>query len=195
MNQNKRRILVQYFLRTLKKKIESESPETINPIFLNLFERDQLVKILKWLFIGKIPKEYDVEKMTNEEILHAIGDDLHILSYCVEHWTKELEQKISPIEVNGVLEQLGLESHYLNSKAIAFWDEYDYSNYNSLKAKAGKEQPMYGIFDADVKEEDKYFITTLPAKLYETEELAEAELNHLIAEGKFQKGELKIMML
>lgn len=47
-------------------------------------------------------------------------------------------EKIDPKEVWDILQQLGLYTHYLASKPIAFWDEYDRSNYMSLKRKAGK---------------------------------------------------------
>lgn len=47
-------------------------------------------------------------------------------------------ESIDPNEVWEVLSQLGHYTHYLASKPIEFWDEYDHSNYKSLKRKAGK---------------------------------------------------------
>lgn len=195
MDKNKKRLLIQYFLRCFKKKLEAEQPQEISPIFLNLFSHEELIKIVQWLFMNKVPPEVDVNTMTKEKLLQIIGDDVHILSYCIEEWAKEIQEKISPIEVNNVLTQLGLESHYLNSKTIAFWDEYDHANYNALKEKAGQYSPMFGLFTCDVSEEDKYLVITPPAKLFDSFEKAEAELNLLINERKFNKGELKIMCL
>ena len=49
-------------------------------------------------------------------------------------------KKIDPKEVWEILQQLGLHTHYLASKPIINWDEYDRSNYRSLRIKAGKEK-------------------------------------------------------
>jgi len=47
-------------------------------------------------------------------------------------------ESIDPNEVWEVLSQLGHHTHYLASKPIKSWDEYDRSNYKSLRRKAGK---------------------------------------------------------
>jgi len=47
-------------------------------------------------------------------------------------------KNIDPKEVWSVLCQLGLHTHYLASKSIDFWDEYDRSNYRSLLYKSGR---------------------------------------------------------
>ncbi|MGC4129268.1 MAG: hypothetical protein QM564_06845 [Bergeyella sp.] len=195
MNKQKRRILVQYFLRTLRKKMETEDPEQVSSVFLQLFNREELIQIIQWLFMDKVPEELGIDTMNKEELLQTIGDDVHILSYCLEQWSKEIQKKITPQKVYDILDQLQLHTHYLMEKVIADWDEYDYGNFNALSYKAGAPQPMYGIFCSDVSEEDKYIITTPPARLYDTFEKAEAELNRLIVERKFQKSELKIMRL
>lgn len=50
---------------------------------------------------------------------------------------------ICPDEVWEVLSQLGHHTHYLASKPIELWDEYDRSNYRSLRKKAGKDKNEY----------------------------------------------------
>ena len=57
-----------------------------------------------------------------------------ILNYC----ETENDTETKPQSVREVLYQLGLHTHYLNTKPIKDWDEYDYSNYRSLQIKAGK---------------------------------------------------------
>ena len=52
--------------------------------------------------------------------------------------TMENKLNVDPKEVWKVLSQLGLHTHYLATKAIAYWDEYDHSNYRSLLYKAGR---------------------------------------------------------
>mgnify|MGYP007033642436 FL=1 len=47
-------------------------------------------------------------------------------------------ESTDPKEVWEVLSQLGHRTHYLASKPIELWDEYDRSNYKSLRRKAGK---------------------------------------------------------
>ncbi|WP_299223855.1 hypothetical protein [uncultured Psychroserpens sp.] len=52
----------------------------------------------------------------------------------------ENKESIDPKEVWEVLSQLGHHTHYLATKPITDWDEYDRSNYRSLRIKAGKEK-------------------------------------------------------
>jgi len=52
-------------------------------------------------------------------------------------------QTIRPDEVWEVLSQLGHYTHYLASKPIETWDEYDRSNYKALRRKAGKDKSEY----------------------------------------------------
>lgn len=193
----KRRLVVQYFLRKLKQRMETDKVNQMDAVWLNIYTKDDLMDIVKWLYVPTVPERIKFDEMDKEELLEAIGDDFHILSYEIEQARLELHEntKITPQSVFNILEQLGQESHYLRDKPIAEWDEYDYSNYRVLSHKAGNPIPVFGIYDSSVSEEDKYFVTTPPPKFFTTEEEAIQALSEMIKTGQLKKGEAKVMML
>lgn len=190
------RVTLHYFLKVLEKRLSNEKQETVHPLFFKLFTKEELVEILSWLYNGNIPQSYIISQMSAQEVLDAIASERSILVYIVQLWDKELEEqdKMDHQNVFATLNQLGLQTHYLADKPLPDWDEYDRSNFKSLLNKSGKLIPRYGIFDANVKEQDKYCCTT-PAKRYNTEWEAQMMLALLIAEGGFCEGELKVMEL
>lgn len=190
------RVTLHYFLSMLEKRLSLEKQETVNPIFLQLFTKEELLEILSWLYHGNIPQTYKPSEMISEEVLDAIASERSILLYIVQLLDNEKERDyvVDTNNVHATLKQLGLQTHYLADKPIPDWDEYDKSNFESLLKKAGKLTPRFGIFDANVKEEDKYSCTT-PAKRYTTEWEAQMMLALLIAEAGFCDGELKVMEL
>lgn len=79
--------------------------------------------------------EYEI----NLAITEAKSKNFHhflktILNYC----ETENDTRTTPQSVREILYQLGLHTHYLGTKPIENWDEYDYSNYRSLLIKSGK---------------------------------------------------------
>lgn len=79
------------------------------------------------------------EQEINLVIAEAKSKNFHnflktILNYC----EIENDTRTTPQSVREILYQLGLHTHYLNTKPIKNWNEYDYSNYRSLQIKAGK---------------------------------------------------------
>ena len=193
----KRRLAIQYFLRKLKNRMESDKVNTLDALWLNIYTRDDLMDIVKWLYVPTVPEWMRFDEMDSEELLEAIGDEFHLLSFELEQASEELAEttKVTPKKVYDVLQQLGLETHYLMEKPVHEWNEYDYANYRALYQKAGNPLPLFGIFDSMVRPEDKYFVTTPPAKFFHSEREANAELEKLIREGELKVGEAKIMML
>ena len=91
--------------------------------------------------------------------------------YCVTF--AEDQESFTNKDVWFMLEFLGLETHYLGSKEISTWDEYDWSNFNSLKRKATRSiKRVYAHFTESVPEELKYEVTTPPKRFYDTLEEA-----------------------
>jgi hypothetical protein len=90
---------------------------------------------------------------------------------------------------------VNLEMHYLATKRVEAWDEYDRSNYHSILRKTGKTKRVFALYFSEVKEEDKYKVTTPPSLLFDTSKEAKEELERLIQEEKFKAGELKILPL
>jgi hypothetical protein len=193
----KRRLVVQYFLRKLQQRMEADKVNTMDTVFLSIYTKDELMDIIRWSYAPTVPQWIQYDKMSEEELLNAIGDEFYILSFEIEQARLDLHQtmKVTPKRVFDTLVQLGLETHYLMQKPIAEWDEYDYANYRALSHKAGNPTPVFGIYDSSVNEEDKYFVTTPPPKFFNTEREAMDTLTEMIKSGQLKEGEAKVMML
>ena len=167
---------VLYFLEAFLINIESQEDNRISSKLSCLFSKKELVEIVLWLYTNF--KETDVIHKTSAELLTLIGDDANILSFIIEQWKKKMSSvpKLTQEQVAQCFEELQLESHYLNHKAVKEWDCYDISNYYSILHKRGKIRRAYAIFTADVKEVDKHLVTTPPTLFFDTKEEAEQEL-------------------
>jgi hypothetical protein len=196
-SKSKKRIVIGYFLRSLLDKMQWENNvDTISLKWLKIYNKEDLKNIVKWLFMQKVPEEINVDSMDEQELLDTIGDEYHILSYLIDEMESELKAYETPTDqaLAAILEQLSHETHYLASKPIKDWDGYDLSNYQSLASKAGNPIPLYGVYDADVKEEDKY-IVTLPNTFYESYRKALQFISETVEKGQFNENELKIVIL
>lgn len=93
-----------------------------------------------------------------------------LLNYCMTY----RDDAVCTLEdVKYMLHFLGHHTHYLCTKPIASWDEYDESNYNSLKREATScIKGVFAHFDESVEEKDKYEVTHKPTKYFETHEEA-----------------------
>ena len=137
-----------------------------------------------FMIMGVFKRQAKKEGWSEDEIDKVLdeaksGDYNYLLATIINHCEAEEKEHVDPKEVWNILEQLGLQTHYLASKIIADWDSYDYSNYHSLQRKAGKSKKVFAIFDADVDEKDKYVVTTKPPFFFETKEAAEEELQRI----------------
>lgn len=93
MEDNKKQ-LMKYFatvLRNLALEKETESLMSKNLVFY--FSRKELIEILKKKFDGTIPKKYDLTEMENWELLELIDNELFVISYVTEKWSKETKQE------------------------------------------------------------------------------------------------------
>lgn len=194
---SKRRIIMTYFLRSLQDKLQWEdNVEPISEKWLRIYSKKELKEVVKWLFMQKIPEDMDLDKMDEEELLATIGDEFHLLGHLLSEMEEEVKafENPTPQRLDELLEQLSSESHYLATKPIATWDEYDLSNYQALFRKAGMSAPLYGVYDADVKQDDRYTVT-LPSHLYESQQEALKHLSELVEKGQFEEHQLQIMSL
>lgn len=192
--ETKIRLTLYYFLKLFEKKLLEEKVETISTLFTILFSKEELFQILSSMYNQKIPQGLLKEDFDSRDILEAISDHRFILTYTLELWKKELESQdeFSPRKVKKTLEKFSLENHYLAQKPTSSWDKFDKNNYRLLLSQKGVKPSCYGIFDVNVKEQDKYTCTT-PALAFPS--LWEAQVMMAITmeiEG-FRQGELKIM--
>jgi hypothetical protein len=87
--------------------------------------------------------------------------------YCVPFHRHSLMTNLHQADVHTLLSFLRLEPHYLAAKPLEQWDEYDWANYQSLEWKATRRlTQVFAIYSDDVREEDKYVVTTKPTVFY-----------------------------
>jgi len=106
------------------------------------------------------------------------------------------KKNIDPKEVREVLSQLMLHTHYLGTKPIDEWDEYDYSNWNALLSKAGRlrlKEVFVIIVAVDFKKFEHY--CTEPQVFYSSYENAKEQMLHLIKTKQYKNSQLKIQKL
>ena len=129
-------------------------------------------------------------------------EKLVLTDYQVLLWTMhQFEQQItatpnySQSEVDAFFKRTQNELHYLASKPVEDWDDYDSSNYRSLMVKTGTTKKVYAIFTSDVLAEDVYAVTTQPSYFFDTKEEAEVEIENIIAKEEFKSDDLVIHSL
>jgi hypothetical protein len=191
----KQRKLILHFLELLAKEFETRKVTEIDIVFLQLIPRKELIEIVLWLFTN-YDKSMLTEK-TDAELLELIGDDSCVLSYVIQKWKDGINAvpKLTQIEVNDFFNEKMIDIHYLRDKPVDEWDSYDVSNYYSILFKRGKTQRVYAIFTSDVKDEDKYAVTTQPSFFFDTKAEAEEELERICIETKQHKSDFKIHTL
>ncbi len=90
MNQNKL-ALMKLFSLILKERSKAEAEyREINPDMVKFFSRKELIEIITKIFDGNVPQEHNLVELENDGLLKIIGDDLYIISYVTEKWSKEV---------------------------------------------------------------------------------------------------------
>lgn len=191
----KQRKLILHFLELLAKELETRKVTEINTEYLQLISRKELIEIVLWLFTN-----YDrsmLTEKTDTELLELIGDDACVLSYVIQKWKDGINAvpKLTQTEVNDFFNEKMIDIHYLRDKPVEEWDRYDVSNYYSILFKRRKTQRVYAIFTSDVKDEDKYAVTTQPSFFFDTEDEAEEELERICIESKRPKSDFIVHSL
>ena len=122
--------LIAHFLSMLEKRMNLLDDESVNPIFLKLLSKKELLEIIEWRFKEPILRQYDFENMENAELLLLIGDNQTILAHTIYKWKQKLETIVtfSQKEVDEFFVHVQNGNHYLHSKDVTRWDNYDRSN-------------------------------------------------------------------
>lgn len=124
----------------------------------------------------------------------TVLSDADILAFVLSSWKQEQEVSENPNEdyLKDMIHQLGLRGHYLQTKAITDWDEYDYANFNTIQIKSGKARYAYGIYHHDIDAEDIDAIKAPPFRWFESIEKAKQKRKEYLATGLYSAGELHI---
>lgn len=190
----KRRILL--FLELLAERLQKENVKGIHKNLKQYITRDELIEIVMWLF-HKTWTPQTLELKSDEELFDLIGNDIGILLFIIDKLENSMISypKFQQKDIDEFFVRTQNEIHYLASKPVDQWDEYDVSNYRSLLLKTGTTKKVFGIFTSDVLSEDVYAVTTKPSYFFDTYEEAEAEIKNIELEGQFKANELTIHKL
>ena len=182
-----------HFLEQYESLLASNVQDEIHPFFDGFFLKEELIEILKSSLELNETQLQDLEVLSNSQLLTMISDDVYILKYYLEKLKVTLfkDMLITNETVWSTLEQLGRYTHYLASKDVKKWDEYDYSNYRSMCYKAGVIKRVYGMYDTMITQEDAESATSLPKRFFETEE----EAIQVLTESKHSEEDTHILHL
>lgn len=189
MNSTCKQVLL-HFLKQYYQKKSVQKTTSMNSFFKGYFLKEELIKIITSIS-KQLLEGVDLTNRSTDDLLHIINDDIYILKYFIDMLEKQPSQ-LSPLAVWRVLEQLGLQTHYLGQKTIAHWDEYDHSNYRGLCLKAGKVKRIYGVYDRMITKKDMDKATP-PKRLYDNYDTAILAMEQLIREQKFKREEIHIL--
>lgn len=87
------------FAAILNERAKAEpSEKKISTVLLKHLSRKDLIEIITKIYDGKLPEELNKVETENAQLLELIGDDLFVISYMTEKWSKEaVEAKASPV--------------------------------------------------------------------------------------------------
>jgi len=187
--------LILHFLEILQIQYESSEVPQDDFEIKQLLDRKTLIEMNLWVYTHF--KETQLQFKTDEELFENIKNKSTVLFFLIDKLEKQLTAtpSYSQKEVNAFFEEVGLHFNYLRTKPVTEWDGYDQSNYLALLLKRGKAKRVYAVFTSDVKEEDKYIVTTKPSFFFDTEEEAEAQMESFYLQPQTPRGSLKVMSL
>lgn len=180
-----------FFLNDLENAIETPGNSKISKELIKHYTDSELREMIFWLYKDSWSKNA-LGFLQRNELIDLIQGDWEVLLWTIH----SLEQKLtnfpnySQKEVDNFFEKTQNQIHYLASKSVKSWDEYDTSNYRNLLVKTGTSKKVYGVFTADVLAEDVYAVTTEPTFLFDTIKDAEQEIEKILLEKKFTREEL-----
>ena len=157
--------------------------------------REELIQILQFIYSENLDDYMRVDTMTNKELLDFIQTDYQIISYYLSQWNQYREENeiLNQENIDEVLDRLELGHHYLARLDFKDWNEYDISNYRATQYKRGCIQMVFGIYDAEIKQEDVYEVTTPPKRFFDTLHLAQNARKTLYESAKFSKDEIHVL--
>lgn len=186
-----KRILV--FLKDLENVIEISGNAKVSKELIKYYTDSELRKMIFWLYKDSWSKN-SLGFVERKELIDLINCDAEILQWTIQCLEEKMINfsKYSQKEVDLFFKKTQNQIHYLASKPVEVWDEYDVSNYRSLSVKTGTSKKVYGIFTSDVLAEDVYVVTTKPSFLFDTQKEAEQEIEKILLEKKFTRDELTV---
>ena len=191
---NYKRII--FFLNRLESFLESEKESKTSVELASYYTDSELREIIHWLYRDVWSKNA-LGFMERPQLLELINSNYGILLWTIYNLEKSMTDtpNISQNDIDAFFQRTQNELHYLASKPVEEWDEYDTSNYRSLLVKTGTTKKVFAIFTSDVLAEDVYAVTTKPSYFFDTKSEAEEEIDNILLDGKFTRDELVVHSL
>lgn len=185
-----------FFLKDLDGFMETAGRTQLSEALITHYTDSELREMIHWLYRNVWSKNA-LGFMERSKLIELINGDYSVLLWTIHCLEKRMTEtpNISQKDVEAFFQRTNNEIHYLASKPVIEWDEYDVSNYRSLLVKTGTTKKVFAIFTSDVLAEDVYAVTTKPSYFFDTKEEAEAEIINIIAEEKFIKEDLVVHSL
>jgi hypothetical protein len=89
MDKETRVNLLRQFSLILKTRSKDEKYQKLTPSLGQYYARKDLIEILKKKHGDTLPPDLNLMECENKELLTLIGDDMYLISYSTENWTKE----------------------------------------------------------------------------------------------------------
>jgi len=188
------KLVLRHFLAVLYKNMETMKIAEISTFSKNFLLHKELIAIVQWMYPPDELEDTDLACLPYDELMDMIGSDYYVLGYYLDLWdqSRKAQERPTASALWKILEQLGHPTHYLASKGLDQWDEYDISNCRALQAKTGKVVKVYGVYGSRISQDDVETVTSPPNRYYDTEEEAQEGLEELLTTGIFKPKELAI---
>ena len=113
--------LMKHFASVLRGRANGKIGKEVNPLLLRYFSRKELIEVIKKVYDGNVPKDLDIALMENEELLKCIDDEMYIIAFVTDQWSKESSTanaivKEAPASSNTAKESQKKKSHDSSSK-------------------------------------------------------------------------------
>ena len=176
--------------------MESEKELKSSSELASYYTDSELREIIHWLYRDVWSKNA-LGFMERPQLLELINSNYGILLWTIYSLEKSMTDtpNITQSDIDKFFQRTQNELHYLASKPVEEWDEYDTSNYRSLLVKTGTTKKVFAIFTSDVLAEDVYAVTTKPSYFFDTKKEAEDEIKNIVAERKFTQEDLVVHSL
>lgn len=183
-------------LQKLESLLDTGTESKLSQELIKHYTDSELREMIYWLYKDVWSKNALGFK-NRPELIELINADYGVLLWTINQLEASMTRapSYSQANVSRFFERTNNEIHYLASKPVEQWDEYDTSNYTRLLMKTGTTKKVYAIFNSDVLKEDVYAVTTKPSYFFDTREEAENEIKSIVVEGKFTKEKLVIHSL
>jgi hypothetical protein len=98
MNESTQQMMKHFATVLRKRSSEKQLTKQISPDLIQYLSRKELINIISRMHGGTIPEEHNLVELENDGLLKLIGDELYIIAYVTEQWSKETVAAPPPVK-------------------------------------------------------------------------------------------------